>query len=224
MRECTDWKSWERLSTLVEYVNLGDESSNAAFDGNIVAVDEIRPPADRHDIAIWSAPFGQQTCINLWYCQSILQERLAQQMLDRLKHHIASFKDDLHGLISLDRPEKDKLPSIPMPLYDDIHLDNVRRHQRTDSAVSILTDKQTDLHAIIDQVWLNVLSCQQADLLGYWQEKTPFFEAWVNLIAALALARWYTDAGFDVSMEDVLEDADMAAQVGMLDTIRRSVA
>ena len=140
-------------------------------------------------------------------------------MLDRLKYHITLFKDDLHEPISLDRPVKDILPCIPMPLNDTIHFHDARRHQRTDSAVSIPTDKETNMRALVDQAWLNALSCQQADLPGYWQEKTPFFEVWGNLIAALALARWYAEAGFDVSMEDVLKNADMAAQVGMLEDL-----
>ncbi|KAL6689896.1 putative non-ribosomal peptide synthase [Trichoderma pleuroticola] len=217
VQECTDWKPWERLSTLVEYENLGEDTSRFPIDGNKhFTVDEVRPPADRHDITIYSMPLGDKTFIALDFCKALLDESLAQVMFDRLLAHIKDFKQDINGIVEL------KNSVAPIPIFQGTS-DSVDNSEScgtngagdANSGIGINTELRW-LRRIVENAWTSILSSREEQLSQYWATKKPFFEVWGNLIAATGLSKWYTAEGFNISMEDVLENPDMASQVELL--------
>lgn len=218
VQECTDWRPWERLSTLVEYENLGEESSRFNIgQENDFTVNEIRPPADRHDITIFSMPLGEeQTFIALDFCKAVIPESMAQRMLDRMVEHLEEFHNNVYGLVTLANFNESGLPQIPIPL-DSTSSD-------ADSGISVSQFGKDDIdeakgqstRELVETAWISVLASQKSELSIYWKNQVPFYEVWGNLIASHALARFYTQEGFEVSMEDILENSDMQSQAALL--------
>ncbi|KAL7940158.1 putative non-ribosomal peptide synthase [Trichoderma barbatum] len=217
VEECTDWKPWERLSTLVEYENLGEDTSRFPIDGDKhFTVDEIRPPADRHDITIYSMPLGDKTFIALDFCKAVIDESLAQVMFDRLVAHIKDFKEDINGVVKL------KDSAVPLPIFQGIsdgvgNLESCKTNGAGDANSRIDTNAELRLlRQLVENAWISILSSRKEQLSQYWTTKKPFFEVWGNLIAATGLSKWYIAEGFNISMEDVLDNPDMASQVELL--------
>ncbi|OBT53201.1 Nonribosomal Peptide Synthase (NRPS) [Pseudogymnoascus sp. 24MN13] len=225
VEECTDWKPWERLSTLVEYENLGEDTSQFPIDGNKhFTVDEIRPPADRHDITIYSMPVGEQTFVALDFCKSAIDEPVAQAMLDRMLAHIKSFKDDINGTTEM-AEHSSSMPLIPLPLNDmssstnDGGLDEYEINGTSKKAAAgpiIGITESNTIKRLVEDAWMSVMSSQKEHLIEYWTNKKPFFDVWGNLIAATGIAKFYGAEGFSVSMEDILENPNMEAQAKLL--------
>ncbi|KJZ77714.1 hypothetical protein HIM_02891 [Hirsutella minnesotensis 3608] len=218
--ECTDWKPWERLSTLVEYENLGEDTSQFPFDDDKhFTVDEIRPPADRHDITIYSMPLGEKTFIALDFHKAAVPDAVAQSMLDRMVAHIEAFHGDLHAKLSA-MPPPSQLPIIPLEQSQDSAI----HHSTTEASGSrVSEDLGEDVLSrhFVEAAWASILACKDGDFQDLWESETPFFEVWGNLIAATGLARWYTRKGLSISMEDILRAPDMRSQVALIQQLHK---
>ncbi|KAI1873256.1 uncharacterized protein JN550_003509 [Neoarthrinium moseri] len=225
VKECTDWRPWERLSTLVEYENLGEESSRFKLgrEYGSFTVDEIRPPADRHDVTIYSMPMGEkQTFIALDFCRDIVPITVAQRMLDRMVEHIRAFHDDHHVQVVLSPPDEIGLPHIPMSLGPSAGGNSNKLNeggQRKKACDRLIPEDETNhtrVRQLVEKAWSSVLGCQQADLATCWANRVPFYNVWGNLIASYALARYYEREGSLVAAEDLLQNVDMQSQVALL--------
>ncbi|GAB0133979.1 nrps [Epichloe bromicola] len=223
VEECTDWSPWERLSTLVEYENLGEEVANFSLDEtHSFEVDEIRPPADRHDITIYSTPVGpDKTFIALDFCKAAIPASLAQNMLDRLVYHIQEFHHEIDESVELQPLDVTNLPAIPMslpaspaaiPVPVDSGAATSEPPPLTNSVTRSGEKPLGDTKKLVESAWTDILSCNPESIAVYWSERTPFYEVWGNLVAAYGLAKYYRDAGIDITMEQVLHSSDMRAQ------------
>jgi amino acid adenylation domain-containing protein len=219
VQECTEWRPWERLSTLVEYENL--EEADSRFNRgqkHEFTVNEIRPPADRHDVTIFSMPIGkEQTFIALDFCKAVIPESTAQRMLDRMVEHLEEFHNNLNGLVALADFNESRLPHIPFPL-DPANSSNADSDLNFSQLSKDSVDETSKFTArkLVEEAWIIVLASQKEDLDIYWTKQVPFYEVWGNLIASHALARHYTKEGFTMSMEDVLENSSMQSQAALL--------
>ncbi|PHH71894.1 hypothetical protein CDD82_6285 [Ophiocordyceps australis] len=213
--ECTDWPPWTRLSSLVEYENLGEETARFAMRGGRgVVVDEIRPPADRHDITIFSTPMGcDKTFIALDFCKAAVAEPLAQAMLDALVARIHDFHDNIDGPVQL-ATEQPGLPQIPMTLPPCTE----PGQESLDDVSDATKHPDTQPRQVVEAAWAQILASRDhhLDLAALWTSRVPFYNVWGNLIAAYGLARCYRDAGFGVCMEHVLDRPDMQSQAALL--------
>ncbi|EFR01297.1 enniatin synthetase [Nannizzia gypsea CBS 118893] len=220
VEECTDWRPWERLSTLVEYENLGEETTSFKLDETqSFTVDEIRPPADRHDITIFSTPVGpEKTFIALDFCKDVIPEPLAQKMLDRMLEHIRGFHDNIDDPLQLAKADIMELPAIPMLSPDTLTQSNMDPVRLQSSHAVIFSSKELreGRRLLVEEAWADALGCQPEQLAIYWTESTPFYNVWGNLIAAYGLAKRYQANGISISMEQVLENPDMQSQVALL--------
>ena len=228
--ECTDWRPWERLSTLVEYENLAEETASFPFGEGRVKVDEIRPPGDRHDVTIYSMPVKEQTFIALDFCKRVMGEAMAQKMLDRLCMQIGRFNEDVMAPLKTEPAEKSGLPRIPMQLPKDKSSKGNESNDNsispilgsTGEVVNSLKSREAEafrfgeLRYVVESAWMAVLCCKLEDLEDFVRKQTPFYDIWGNLIAALAFADWYNDNGYNLSMEDVLANPTMSEQIMLL--------
>lgn len=219
VQECTDWRPWERLSTLVEYENLGEESSRFNIgQKHEFTVNEIRPPADRHDLTIFSMPIGEeQTFIALDFCKAVIPESMARRMLDRMVEHLEEFHNNVYGLVTLADANESGLPHVPIPLDSTTssNADSDINFSRFDED-NVDEARRLSTRELVEEAWIFVLASQKTDLAIYWTKQVPFYEVWGNLIASHALARYYTKEGFMVSMEDILENSNMESQAALL--------
>ncbi|MCJ1393829.1 hypothetical protein MMC18_006705 [Xylographa bjoerkii] len=115
VRRCTDWRPWERLNSVVLYQNLDEGVNSLSVDKSPVHLGEIRPPADRADIAVYIEPQGSDTLINLDFCTEVIPMSLVQELLEKLCFHIQDFCKDVNATLKL--PEKcgSTLPRFPIP-------------------------------------------------------------------------------------------------------------
>ncbi|PHH65679.1 hypothetical protein CDD81_1765 [Ophiocordyceps australis] len=212
VQECTDWAPWQRLSSLVEYENLGEETARFEMQGsgNGLVVNEVRPPADRHDITIFSTPLGaHQTFIALDFCKAAVSEPLAQSMLDALVARISDFHSHLDETVELVSQQRG-LPRIPMTLPCSV---NGLHQGHADDAAK---EPHAQTRHLVQGAWARILASPKQDLDGQWTSRVPFYNVWGNLIAAYGLARCYQEAGHGVCMEDILHRPDMQSQAALL--------
>lgn len=103
VENCTDWPLWSRLNTCVEYQNLAfEEADSLNLHGGKVICDEIRPPADRHDIFLFITPVSDtETLIVIDTCENLFPRDFAQGLLDRLCFYIREFHNDVDGSLDL---------------------------------------------------------------------------------------------------------------------------
>lgn len=215
VEECTEWRPWERLSTLVEYENLGeDEEYFRIGEDNTYTANEIRPPADRHDITIFSMPLSEkETFIALDFSKSIISDATAQRMLDRMVEHATLIHDDVDGRLTLVEADELRLPKIPMEVPSESSLkDNTADNEIADSELQ----NDGGIRDLVRNAWVSELGCAQSAIEDLWAKSVPFYEIWGNLIASYALAKHFQRNGFAVSMEEMLQHADMKSQVTLL--------
>ncbi|ATY65583.1 non-ribosomal peptide [Cordyceps militaris] len=216
VKECTEWRPWERLSTLVEYENLGEDDEYFPIgDDNTYTANEIRPPADRHDITIFSMPLGEgETFIALDFSKSMVSEETAQRMLDRMIEHATAFHEDINAKVLPANADELGLPTIPMKWpsgqleeYEIAHYDQIAdlEHQNTD-----------DMRRLVQNAWVTELGCTQSVVDKLWTENVAFYDIWGNLMASYALMKKFQGHGLIVTMEELLRHANMKSQVALL--------
>ncbi|OAA72825.1 Amino acid adenylation [Akanthomyces lecanii RCEF 1005] len=215
VEECTEWRPWERLGTLVEYENLGeDEEFFHIGGGNTYAANEIRPPADRHDTTIFSMPLGEkETFIALDFSKSMLSKATAQRILDRMVGHATLFHEDVNAQVSLAEAGELGLPKIPIDVpLESSHKEDAASNNETGD----LELQHDEIRSLVQTAWVAELGCAHSALENAWAKNVPFYDVWGNLIAAYALVKHFQRHGLPVSMEDVLQHADMKSQVHLL--------
>ncbi|OKL64608.1 hypothetical protein UA08_00560 [Talaromyces atroroseus] len=194
VEEYTDWKPWERLSSLVEYENLGEDFTHFIIDErHDLVVDEVRPPAGRHDITIYSTPVGdQETFIALDFCKAVVTKPMAQRMLTRMIEHIRQLHDDPYGPIVLGAVHETGLPHIPIPVPATIssEADSCVSHDHLN--IENLDDDLDDpIRKLVERAWTEVLVCQPVEgSTNYWTDQVPFYHVWGNLMASYGLAKY----------------------------------
>ncbi|XWW96040.1 hypothetical protein V2A60_004010 [Cordyceps javanica] len=219
--ECTEWRPWERLSTLVEYENLGEDEEYFHIGAdNTYTANEIRPPADRHDITIFSMPLGEkETFIALDFSKSMVSGDTAQKMLDRMVVHATQFHDDVNGKVSLGKADELGLPKIPIePPSQQISRGDVQNDKTLADAESPQAD---EIRKLVRSAWVTELGCAPSAVEDIWAKNIPFYDVWGNLIASYALAKYFERHGFTISMEELLLHADMKSQAALLLCLNR---
>ena len=214
--ECTEWKPWERLSTLVEYENLGeDEEFFPIGSDNTYTANEIRPPADRHDTTIFSMPLSEKkTFIALDFSKSMLSEVTAEKILNRMVVHAILFHDDVNAKVWLAEAGELGLPRIPIKVpTESSNKGNTTINNETSELELHYGD---EIRSLVQTAWAAELGCAQSALEDVWANNVPFYDIWGNLIASYALAKYFRRHGLTVSLEDVLQHADMKSQVNLL--------
>lgn len=218
--ECTGWRPWERLSTLVEYENLGeDEEFFHIGSNNTYTANEIRPPADRHDTTIFSMPLSEkETFIALDFSKSMLSEVIAQRILDRMVEHATLFHEDVNAKVSLAEASELGLPMIPMkvPAEPSNKSNTINNNETAELDVQY----GNELRSLVQTAWVAELGCTESAVEQAWAKNVPFYDIWGNLIASYALSKHFQRNGHTVSMEDVLQHADMKSQVNFLLRLR----
>lgn len=160
VEQCTDWRPWERLSSLVEYENLGEEIETFPFEKSTVRMNEIRPPADRHDITIFSMPLGSQTFLALDFCTQVIPQSLAQHLLDRLCFHLQNFSADVQASLVISPQMGNN--SIPrFPLDGDCMANRESSRRQTARLVNGLNVASAEIEKIVQEAWITTMGCTE---------------------------------------------------------------
>ena len=272
VESCTDWRKWERLSSIVLYQNLDDGLESISIDKNTVKMGEVRPPADRADITVYAQPCGSDTLVELNFCKDVLPLQFVRELLERLCFHIQNISADVHALVALPQGGKITYPWIPLdgnlldgyvskellqpstdgkvfedgkhdkkepcfcesynssqgtspprPKHAEVregvigHCESVYyTTQPTSKAEKPKSATWAKIEEIVKDAWTSSMACEPTDLKTFSETHTPFFDVWGNIVASYALAKFYSRQGFDVAMEDILENPTMALQTAFL--------
>lgn len=201
IEKCTQWPTWTRFSSIVNYVhiedgldalfNLGD---NLKFDFGI-----YEPMHDKSDLWLQMLPKndGLEIEIELRYSKSAVSDGLAESVLllftNFLKHTSSSSNSTLSSLLGASSTPF-KLPIAP-----------------TDTAWPGM------IESTVKSAWAQVLFKSDNDFenakVGV---DTPFYNIWGDMVAAAALCQMYRGSGFDVSVEDIIDNATIAVQIRLL--------
>jgi hypothetical protein len=71
----------------------------------------------------------------------------------------------------------------------------------------------------VKEAWKSVLGCGDTNLIEFESKQTPFFEIWGNPIAAFGVAYFYCQRGFNVLMEDIIDNSTIALRAHLPSTI-----
>jgi hypothetical protein len=191
-------------------------------------VDEIRPPADRHDITIYSMPVADKIFIALDFCTEMVSESVAQFLLERLCFHLRTFGEDVQALLDICPPpdaprfpisRKPAITSTDVPITPSYCSGKAMLNRNLDKVnISIDTRTLIRVTSIVQQAWMSTFDCTEDDFRRYNDLDIPLFEVWGNLIAAYELSLVYRRNGFQINMEDVLENPTIGDQVVLLAT------
>ncbi|OCK74419.1 acetyl-CoA synthetase-like protein [Lepidopterella palustris CBS 459.81] len=219
VERCTEWPRWDRLSSIVLYQNLDESTTDSVtIAGNPVKINEIVFSTDRADVLIYFEPQGLETVARIRFCPDVLPVSFAQELLDRLCFHIQDFhRDPSAPLRLLSGPRC--TPRIPLDA-ESVATGNTRNAatQHKANLISPLgsEDYSARIHETIKEAWVSVMACDQADVYKYREAQTPFFDVWGHLIAAHGLADFYCGRGFDVTLEDLMENPTINLQSSLL--------
>ena len=219
VERCTEWSRWERLSSIVLYQNLDESSTDSVtMAGSPVKINEIVFSTDRADVLIYFEPQGLETVARIRFCPDVLAGSFAQELLDRLCFHIQDFRRDPNAPLRV-LSGLNGTPRIPLNA-ESLERGNMANMvaQRKGNLLSLVgsEDNSARIQEIVKAAWVSVMACDQPDVDKYREAQTPFFDVWGHLIAAHGLADFYRRRGFDVTLEDLMENPTINLQRDLL--------
>ena len=99
-RRCTDWALAARVSSVVQHQNLDEvvECLDFGLGGPACRVEMVAPRHDAADVWVVSTP-GGEVRIEMGYCPSVVEEEMAEGMMDKLCRFLEVFARDVHGAV-----------------------------------------------------------------------------------------------------------------------------
>ncbi|MCJ1310476.1 hypothetical protein MMC25_004140 [Agyrium rufum] len=226
VEEATCWAPWERLSSILLYQNLDEDTDTFEIeDGNLVTVEETRPPADRADIAIYVQPLQEQTFIQINYCDGMIPQTLAEEMLKKFCYNAEMLAQYPQNELQLFQYTKPSPYHIPLTQLD---LDQGKRHRAASSEKrsTLGHSKKYQMQVrvrgqiafgLVARAWQAVFVLSPMEFDAHFEKKTPYYEIWGSHIAAAALAEMYKEAPCGkVTMEAIVEAKTAPMQVNLL--------
>ncbi|KAJ6019897.1 hypothetical protein N7522_000605 [Penicillium canescens] len=192
---CTDWPSWIRFSSIVNHVHIAENMSPVVRlrDDLTFQFDVFEPAHDKSDLWLQTKPTGEEMEVELRFCGAVIPRALAERVLQRYCEVIQRLQSD-----------------VDAPLSSLVGSEVI--------SFSLRAPRTVTSHAILPFVkatWREVLFRDGEDTENI-SMSTPFYEVWGDLAGATALCQIYRRRGFDVSVEDVVDNPTVEKQAQLL--------
>lgn len=228
----TDWEPWTRFSSVVQYQNIDDMlGAMTLSDDNTWSLSATVAKADACDVSIYAVPHGALTKDELGFCEDVIAQDLAENILNRLCENLELFTIELEGddSLPLDRSLSSKV-SFPLQISDSISAANATDTDRHPASNSVpqgipnssirLPVQQNRADELVYRAWALFLS-PIADISDSDSdsppENTPFYSIWGNIIAAAQFVAIYAPHVVgQLNVEDILENPTVGKMVELL--------
>lgn len=203
--ECTSWPKGTRFTSIYQHTNFG-----TAFFGEVLGAERgsemggYAPPGDVADVWIWTAPVAEgRFSVDLTFAEGVIEEGIAGDMLEMLCQRIGDVAANQEARIKVEKGE------AVLPIgYDE---EEARKRYFGEGAQEqrVVVD---DAEGLVAHAWKEVFGVDGDEDGGRkWWDITG------DRMAAVQLAAIYSlQAGVEVSVERVIENATKAEQVKML--------
>ncbi|OKL58374.1 hypothetical protein UA08_06365 [Talaromyces atroroseus] len=208
IEKCTTWPNWTRMSSILQHTNFNVGMDDMDLWGNIeMHLGNFTPDHDVSDIWIWTGPAGEEFYVDFTYSSRSISESIAQSMCDLLCETLTKISEHPHEPASV--LLSDTKPLLPLPLPES---------HATPAASANGMNHQNDerIEVLVQSIWSKVFGDENDRLPNGVTMQTPFFEIRGDLLAAAQIAMEYEVQGFQVTPEDIIENASMALQVALL--------
>ena len=203
---CTDWAHWIQFGSIVTHDQIAmphRSFSSAESQWNLREV--YGNGNDEADVGVRSTVERDNLTISIAFSDRLLSLDFMNQVLDQLCQLIQTFSSDVHANLP-DYTTAVFGQQIPLPYAHGFLPHKIMALPRSDNA--ILT--------IVQQVWESVL--QDGQETFKWEKithDTPFYEVWGRLIAAAQFSFAFRQKGYDISMEEVIDNPTIRLQVDL---------
>lgn len=208
VEHCTNWRPWERLSSIVMYQNLDEDIGTTSFDGGCIQADEIRFPSDRADLAVYSRPHGEGLWLEINYNEAIIPRDVSYSLLQTFTSAIKSF-----GGTPSHEPS---WPSTDVHIPLMIECKTAPRANLPKACTMTDPDLQEKAQSAVRRVWDLCLGEHRDIGSGSRNKSVAFFEVWGSPLAAYTLAGHYRELGFPVTVEDIFNCPTAQSQEELL--------
>ncbi|CAJ2500456.1 Uu.00g033090.m01.CDS01 [Anthostomella pinea] len=226
VRECTDWPRWMFAGSVVYHHNFEDgdgesesddgytrgmhEESVAARQGFAVAGD-----VDNVDVHVTSKPSddGKAFRIELSFAVGTVLERMASLLVAKLCETISLFHraGDMPLPSSMDL--RSLAASLPQPMNPGGH-DGLLLEPTAEEVMVAQLCPEDVRHALVTS-WAEALGCG-VETVPRAHEATSFFDLGGDIVCASVLSAHMQRQGYDLGIEDVLENPMICQQLGLL--------
>jgi aryl carrier-like protein len=224
VRECTDWPRWMFAGSVVYHHNFEDgdgqyddvytrgmhEEGDAARQGFAVAGD-----VDNVDVHVTSKPSddGKAFRIELSFAVGTVSERMAGLLVTKLCETINLF----HRVSDMPLPSSIDLrslaASLPQPVNPNGH-DGLLLEPSTEE-VMVAQLCPEDIRQALVASWAEALDLG-VEMVPAAHEATSFFDLGGDIVCASVLSAHMQRQGYDLGIEDVLENPMICQQLGLL--------
>jgi non-ribosomal peptide synthetase component F/aryl carrier-like protein len=208
IEKCTTWPKWTRISSILQHTNFNVGMDHMDMWGDIeMHLGNFTPDHDVSDIWVWTGPAGDGFYVDFTYSSQSIPESIAKSMCDLLCDMLAKISEHPYEPASLLLSNTKLLLPLPLP---ESHATLVESADSTD-------DKKIQrLQAFVEAIWSKVFGDENDRLPNGVTMQTPFFHIRGDLFAAAQIAIEFEEQGFQVTCEDIIDNASMSLQIALL--------
>ncbi|KAH6714878.1 hypothetical protein BKA61DRAFT_734232 [Leptodontidium sp. MPI-SDFR-AT-0119] len=241
VQRCTDWPLWTRCSSVVQHQNLDgveEHLKSFKFGHHDCKIGIMAPSHDSMDILVFSSPKGTKTRVDLNFCEKVIPSFLAEDLMELLCINIALLTGDVGKRLPPASLITSLPPQIPLAMKQSTsHL----RIQASDDKLLIMNKssalqvydhsrlastglfrKNNPSKEIVMRAWASILSSGDQSPTEI-DINVPFYDVWGSLLVASQFSEHYIREGFDVTMEEIIENPSMQMQTLLLSNVSATV-
>jgi amino acid adenylation domain-containing protein len=210
VQKCTNWRSWEDLSTVVNDLSeenfLDQLDETIPFDEGICTAAVRQNPGKWTDIAVETKREGNQMHARLYFSGKVFSTELIEEIGDMLVATVQLLSSGGDSFLS--SPDLGPLCSLmQFPLRPAASEDVPRRR-----ALSEMSNESS----IVQEAWGSTFDLGVLGNPGILDlASTPFYDSW-PLVCAYALFKCYSDQGFAVTVDDIIRHPSPEDQIWLL--------
>ncbi|TVY27745.1 Nonribosomal peptide synthetase [Lachnellula hyalina] len=206
IKDCTEWPSWSRFSSVLVYQNHGSLKPSLRIGDADCALSHSGEIGDTADISVIATPGSKDLEIDLHYSSRALPSKQIQwisrslvTILERIPSFVRQRMNEVEDSI------QNSLGSYDVPLS--------RTAQLPDHAKGHVHPPSLQAQSVVLDAW------KELELLPRDQnEDCSLFSCGADFVTALLLSKRYLYCGYDISPKDIIQYPTRSMQAYMVDS------
>lgn len=209
IESCTDWQPGSRFSTLINVINWTGYNQKALLEEGLeYEIDQFEPLIGKADLYLVTKQYGTRLEVDLRFCNTTIARESVEELAKIFCETVQNMPSIMDKSISV-LTDQLKCSKLKLPLEKIQSVGKERHIEKYQIGV------QDGFESKVEQVWRQVLGDTVYESLDSAFDKS-FFEAWPDPICASGLSEAYRQAGFEISVEEILENQSVEMQVQLL--------
>ena len=204
IKNCTDWPSWTRFSSILVYQNHESLKRSIKFGDADCAFSGHGRAGDSADIWVIASPSSEELVIEMLYSRATIPEEQANWIARTLTTILELIPAKLEETIG-------RVPRL---------IDSVGFYiVKTGAPTPIPTDQVTKSDAPSERAQAIVSKAWEVNLLTRDQSNdTSMFSCGADLVTTMLLSQWYQQSGYNMNMQDIINHPSWLHQANLLDS------